>query len=142
LSPARRGQAPAKSSGDSGLGERAGAVAHREHGTRTQAIIISDHNDEIDHWFTVSYTLQDEQHSANLRHPWLMDKVREGQELTIYADPTNPELIATEDGYATPVWTSAPGALAVLSLLGLFVAVVEGSRSVRRRRRADPRDTP
>jgi hypothetical protein len=107
-----------------------------------RSIIISDHDDEIDHWFTVSYTVQGEHHSANLRHPWVMDKVREGRELIVYADRTNPELIATEDGYATPVWTSAPGALAVLALLGAFVAVVEGWRSVRRGRRADPRDTP
>jgi len=104
-----------------------------ERGTPTQAVIVSDHDNEIDHWFTVSYTVQGEQHSANLRHPWIMDKVREGRELTIYADPANPELIATEDGYATPVWTSAPGALAVLALLGVFVAVVEGWRSVRSR---------
>jgi len=82
-----------------------------------------------------------EQHSANLRYPWVMDQVREGRELTVYADRTNPELIATEDGYATPVWNSAPGALAVFALLGVFVAVVEGWRSVRRGRRADPRDT-
>jgi hypothetical protein len=113
-----------------------------EHGTRTRAVIISDHDDEIDHWFTVSYTVQGEQHSANLRYPWVMDKVREGRELIVYADRTNPELIATEDGYATPVWTSAPGALAVLALLGVFVAVVEGWRSVRCGRRAHPRDAP
>ncbi|GIF17615.1 hypothetical protein Ate02nite_03450 [Paractinoplanes tereljensis] len=113
-----------------------------EHGIRTRAVIISDHDNEIDHWFTVSYTVQGEQHSANLRSPWIMDKVREGQELTVYADRTNPDLIATEDGYATPVWTSAPGALAVLALLGVFVAVVEGGRSLRRARRADPRETP
>jgi hypothetical protein len=105
-----------------------------ERGTRTRAVIISDHDDEIDHWFTVSYTVQGGQHSANLRYPWVMDKVREGQELTVYADRTNPELIATEDGYATPVWTSAPGALAVLALLGIFVAVVEGWRSAGRGR--------
>jgi hypothetical protein len=104
-----------------------------EHGTPTQAVITSDHDDELDHWFTVSYTVQGEQHSANLRHPWIMDKVHEGRELTVYADRTNPELIATQDGYATPVWTSAPGVLAVLALLGVFVAVVEGWRSVRSR---------
>jgi hypothetical protein len=113
-----------------------------EHGTRTRAVIISDHNEEIDHWFTVSYTVQGEQYSANLRHPWIMDEVREGRELTIYADRANPELIATEDGYATPVWTSVPGALAVLALLGVFVAVVDGWRSDRHGRRADPQDTP
>ena len=113
-----------------------------EHGTRTRAVIISDHDDEIDHWFTVSYTAEGEQHNANLRHPWVISKVREGRELTVYVDRTNPDLIATQDGYATPVWTSAPGALAVLALLGAFVAIVESWRSVRRRRRADPRNTP
>ena len=106
-----------------------------EHGTRTRAVIISDHDNEIDHWFTVSYTVQGEQHSANLRSPWVMDNVIEGRELSVYVDRTNPELIATEDGYATPVWTSAPGALAVLALLGVFVAVVEGWRAPRRPRR-------
>ncbi|KUL41654.1 hypothetical protein [Actinoplanes awajinensis] len=70
-----------------------------------------------------------------------MDEVREGRELIVYVDRANPESIATEDGYATPVWTSAPGGLAVLALLGVFVAVVEGLRSVRRGRRAEPRDT-
>jgi hypothetical protein len=50
-----------------------------EHGTPTRAVIISDHDDQIDHWFTVSYTVQGEQHNANLRYPWIMDKVREGR---------------------------------------------------------------
>lgn len=100
-----------------------------EHGTRTRAVVVSDHDAEIDHWFTVDYTVQGEQHSANLRYPWVMAEVREGQELTVYADRTNPELIATKDGYATPVWTSAPGALAVLALLGLFVAAVGARRT-------------
>ena len=113
-----------------------------EHGTRTRAVIISDHDNEIDHWFTVGYSIRGEQHSANLRHPWIMSEVSEGRELTVYVDSANPELIATEDGYATPVWTSAPGVLAVLALLGVFVAVVEGWRSVRRGRRTDPRDAP
>lgn len=111
-----------------------------EHGIRTQAVITSDHDDELDHWFTVSYTVQGEQHSANLYYPWVMDEVREGRELIVYADPTDPERIATEDGYATPVWTSAPGVLAVLAVLGVFVAVVESRRAVRHGRRADPRD--
>src|SRR3982750_536003 len=67
-----------------------------EHGTRTRAVIVSDHDDEIDHWFTVSYTVQSEQHSANLRYPWVMGEVREGRELIVYVDRANPESIATE----------------------------------------------
>jgi hypothetical protein len=94
-----------------------------EHGTRTQAVVTADHNDELDHWYSVSYPAQGQARSANLRYPWVIDKLPVGHVLTVYVDPDHPERIATENGYSTPVWTSAPGWFAVLAVFAAFISI-------------------
>ncbi|GAA0577871.1 hypothetical protein GCM10010172_73360 [Paractinoplanes ferrugineus] len=51
-------------------------IFNRTHGIRTRAVIVSDHDGAIDHWFTVNDTVQGEQHSANPRYPWVMEGPR------------------------------------------------------------------
>ncbi len=94
-----------------------------DHGSPAQAIVTSDHNEELDHWYTVSYTAQGQARTANLRYPWVIDKIPVGQVLTIYVDPDHPERIATADGYSTPLWTSAPGWFAILAIFAVFISV-------------------
>ncbi|WP_155375272.1 DUF3592 domain-containing protein [Catellatospora vulcania] len=95
-----------------------------EHGSPTRAIVTADHNDELDHWYTVGYTAQGQARTAELRYPWVIDAIPVGQALTVYVDPDHPERIATADGYATPLWTSAPGWFAVLAVFAVFISVV------------------
>jgi hypothetical protein len=95
-----------------------------DHGSPTQAIVTSDHNDEFDHWYTVSYTAQGQARTADLRYPWVIDKIPVGQALTVYVDPDHPERIATADGYSTPLWTSAPGLFVILAVFAAFISVV------------------
>jgi hypothetical protein len=104
-----------------------------EHGSRAQAVVTADHDDEIDHWYTVSYPAQGQAHSANLRQSWLIGRLRTGQVLTVYVDPDDPERVATADGYGTPVWTPAPGWLAVLAMLAAFISVAGRLFGTRRR---------
>ena len=112
--------------------QRAGIV---DRGTPTQAVITVDHNDEFDHWYTVSYTAQGQARSADLRYPWVIDALSTGHVLTVYVDPDHPERIATTTGYSTPVWTSVPGWLAIVAIFAAFIAIagrVLGARSARR----------
>jgi hypothetical protein len=104
-----------------------------EHGRQARAVVTADHDDEIDHWYTVSYSAQGRAHSANLRRAWLMGRLRPGQVLTVYVDPDDPERVATADGYRTPVWTPAPGWLAVLAMLAAFISVAGRFFGARRR---------
>jgi hypothetical protein len=105
-----------------------------DHGDRAQGIVTADHDNELDHWYTVGYTAQGRARSADLRAPWLIDKIPVGQALTVYVDPEHPERIVTADGYATPVWTPAPGWLAVLAIAAAFISIVGGLTGARRRR--------
>ncbi|GAA2710988.1 hypothetical protein Apa02nite_083590 [Actinoplanes palleronii] len=95
-----------------------------EHGIPAQGVITADHDTEIDHWYTVGYTVLGQARSADLRAPWLIDKMPVGRAVTVYVDPDHPERIVTADGYATPVWTSAPGWLAVLAIFAAFISIV------------------
>ncbi|GIF64093.1 hypothetical protein Ais01nite_21280 [Asanoa ishikariensis] len=104
-----------------------------DQGSPTQAIVISDHNDEFDHWYTVRYTAQGQARTANLRYPWVIDKIPVGQALTVHVDPDHPERIATADGYSTPIWTSAPGWFAILAVFAAFISVVGRLTSSRKR---------
>ncbi|MFI5957394.1 DUF3592 domain-containing protein [Cryptosporangium sp. NPDC051539] len=94
-----------------------------DHGIRTAAVVTADHDDEWDHWYTVSYRVEGRDCSANLRYPWVIDKIPVGQSLTVYVDPDHPGRISTANGYATPVWTSAPGWLAVLAIFAAFISI-------------------
>ncbi|WP_221329483.1 hypothetical protein [Actinoplanes sp. L3-i22] len=105
-----------------------------DRGSPTRAIITADHDDELDHWYTVSYTAEGRDRSADLRAPWLIDKMPIGQALTVYPDPGHPEQIVTSNGYATPVWTPAPGWLTVLALLAAFISVIGRLSATRQRR--------
>jgi hypothetical protein len=104
-----------------------------DQGSPIQAVVTSDHNDEFDHWYTVSYTAQGQARTANLRYPWVIDKIPVGQALTVYVDPDHPERIATADGYSTPLWTSAPGWFAVLAIFAAFISVVGRLTSSRKK---------
>ncbi|GAA3341306.1 hypothetical protein GCM10020358_32140 [Amorphoplanes nipponensis] len=109
------------------------------HGSAVRAVVTADHDDEFDHWYTVSYPARGATRSADLRYPWLLiDKWPVGRALTVYVDPDDPERIATADGYATPVWTSAPGFLAVLAVLAAFVSISGHVGGRRKRRRSRP----
>jgi hypothetical protein len=105
-----------------------------DHGSRTQAVITADHNGEFDHWYTVGYTVRGQARSADLRCSWLIDQMPVGRELTVFVDPADPERIATADGYATPVWTSAPGWLAVLAIFAAFISIAGRLLGTRSRR--------
>jgi hypothetical protein len=94
-----------------------------EHGDRTQAVVTEDHDDEFDHWYTVSYPARGQARSANLRYPWVIDKIPTGQILTIYVDRDHPERIATANGYSSAAWISAPGWLAVLAIFAAFISL-------------------
>jgi len=104
-----------------------------DQGSPAQAIVTYDHNEEFDHWYTVSYTAQGQARTADLRYPWLIHKIRLGQAITVYVDPDRPERIATADGYSTPLWTSAPGWFAVLAVFAVFISVVGRLTSSRKR---------
>ncbi|MGX6606788.1 hypothetical protein ACWKSP_32380 [Micromonosporaceae bacterium Da 78-11] len=105
-----------------------------EHGRPTPAVITADHDGELDHWYTVTYPAGGGERTADLRAPWLIDKMPIGRTLTVYVDPERPEQIVTADGYATPVWTPAPGWLAVLTILAVFISIVEHLTARRQRR--------
>ncbi|MBB5868487.1 hypothetical protein F4553_001866 [Allocatelliglobosispora scoriae] len=105
-----------------------------DQGHQTRAIVTSDHDDEFDHWYTVSYTAQEQNRTADLRYPWVIDKIPVGRALTVYVDADDPELIATADGYSTPLWTSAPGWFAVLAVFAAFISVVDRLTSSRRQK--------
>jgi hypothetical protein len=105
-----------------------------DHGSSTPGVITADHDDEFDHWYTVSYTAQGKARSADLRYPWVIDKMRIGQALTVYVDPDHPERIATASGYSTPAWTSAPGFLAVLAIFAAFISIAGRLLGTRQRR--------
>jgi hypothetical protein len=107
-----------------------------DHGSRTEAVVTTDHDNEFDHWYTVQYTAAGGTRSADLRKPWLIDKMPVGQVLTVYVDPDDPARIVTADGYATPVWTSAPGVFAVLAVFAAFISIAGrllGTRQARKR---------
>jgi len=104
-----------------------------DQGSPTQAIVIYDHNNEFDHWYTVRYTAQGQPRTADLRYPWVIDKIPLGQALTVHVDPDHPERIATADGYSTPVWTSAPGWFAILAIFAAFISVVGRLTSSRKK---------
>lgn len=105
-----------------------------DHGSPTQAVITADHDDELDHWYTVGYTVRGETRSADLRAPWLIDKMPVGQVMTVYVDPDHPQRIVTANGYATPVWTSAPGWLAVLAIFAAFISIAGRMLGTRQRK--------
>jgi uncharacterized protein DUF3592 len=105
-----------------------------DHGSSARAVITADHDGEIEHWYTVRYPARGETRSANLRAPWLIDKMAIGQVLTVYVDADRPERIVTANGYATPIWTPAPGWLMVLAMLAAFLAVVGHVSDLRRGR--------
>jgi hypothetical protein len=65
----------------------------------------------------------------------VIDKMATGQILTVYVDPEHPERIATASGYSTPVWTSAPGWLAVLAIFAAFISIAGRVLGVRQTRR-------
>jgi hypothetical protein len=104
-----------------------------DQGSPAQAIVTSDHDTEFDHWYTVSYTAQGQARTADLRYPWVIDKIPVGQALTVYIDPDHPERIATADGYSTPPWTSAPGFFAILAVFAVFISVVGRLTSSRKK---------
>jgi hypothetical protein len=105
-----------------------------EHGSSARAVITADHDGEIEHWYTVRYTARGATRSANLRAPWLIDKMPVGQVLTVYVDADRPERIVTANGYATPMWTPAPGWFMVLAILAAFITIVGRVSDSRRRR--------
>ena len=106
-----------------------------DRGRQTEAVVTADHDNELDHWYTVSYPAQGADRSADLRAPWLIDKIPVGTVLTVYVEPDDPGRIATANGYPTPVWTPAPGWLAVLAMLAAFISIVGQAAGTRQRRR-------
>ncbi|MGA5302869.1 DUF3592 domain-containing protein [Nucisporomicrobium flavum] len=104
-----------------------------DQGDQVRAVVTADHDDEFDHWYAVRYTVQGTARSADLRYPWVIDKLPVGSELTVYVDADHPEMIATADGYSTPVWASAPGFLAVLAVAAAFASTAGLFRNRRTR---------
>jgi hypothetical protein len=103
-------------------------------GARTPAVVTADHDDELDHWYTVSYSARGASRQADLRYPWLIDKFPVGRQLTIFVDREHPERIATEDGYASVAWFSFAGFFGILSIFALFCAAVGRWGGARKRR--------
>jgi hypothetical protein len=86
---------------------------------------------------TVSYSLDERQHEATLMAVFGDGTYREGQHVTVYADPDDPAKVATADGFASEGWgMQIPVYICTAGIIAILLGSVSRLIYLVRRRRA------